>query len=105
MAFVEELSTLSMERVFARAEEMGKWERERLARWLSYVAMALRDMLVLHEDGGSTILYNKDVRARLVTLLARFPKGRLFALLSLVRETQRRMQANVSLRLLMEGFD
>lgn len=104
VAFLEELSALSMERVFPLAEEMGKWERERLMAWLACTAMALRDMLILYEDGGSALLYNKDVRARLAALLSYVPKGGVFSLLSLVSETEQRFQANVSLRLLMEGF-
>jgi len=62
------------------------------------------DMLLLYEDGASTLLYNGDLRDRLVMLLPGFSKGSLFAMHRETRELLRRLQANVNLRLQMEGF-
>ena len=66
--------------------------------------MLLRDLLVRTEDGGSPVLYHGDIRAKLLVLLPTYPEDRVFALLAEVREVQRRLQANVNLRLQMEGF-
>ena len=66
--------------------------------------MMLRDLLVLAEDGGSALLYHADIRAKLLELLPRYPEDIVFALLGELREVQKRLQANVNLRLLMEGF-
>ena len=104
LSFLEKLPMLAMERIFPLAEAMGKGERDALSAWFSYVMMALRDMLVLYEDGGSPLLYNKDVRERLAALLSIYSKASLFDLLALACGAQKRLQANVSLRLLMEGF-
>ena len=64
----------------------------------------LRDLLVLQTDGGSTLLYHQDCREALLQLLPAYPAALLFPLLGLVRELQRRLQTNASLRLQLEGF-
>ena len=74
------------------------------AEWFLYINMLLRDMLVLYEDGGSPLLYHKDCRDTLMALLFAYPERRIFALLALVRDMQRRLQTNASLRLQVEGF-
>ena len=93
-----------MTTIWREAEAMEKWGREELAEWLLYLNMSLRDMLVLYEDGASPLLYHQDSRQRLAGLLPRFTEPRIFALLALVRDLQRRLQANVNLPLQMEGF-
>ena len=103
-AFLEQLGRMDMERVWQIAREKGDMERERLAEWFMYLAMLLRDMLVLYEDGASPLLYHLDSRQRLAAMLPRFPEPRIFAMLREVREMQRRLQANVNLRLQVEGF-
>ena len=104
LRFLEGLPELSMDTVWREAEKMGAWKREELAEWLSCFNMSLRDMLVLYEDGGSQLIYQEDCRERLASLLPRFPEGKIFALLSCVREMQKRLGTNVNLRLQLEGF-
>jgi len=95
---------MGLEQVWQQAKTKGAWEREKLAEWFLYLNMMLRDMLVLYEDGASPLLYHQDSRQRLAGLLPRFTEPRIFALLALVRDLQRRLQANVNLPLQMEGF-
>ena len=90
--------------LWEEAAQKGELDRERLAEWAGYFNMLLRDMLLLYEDGASTLLYNGDLRDRLVMLLPGFSKGSLFAMHRETRELLRRLQANVNLRLQMEGF-
>lgn len=104
LAFLEQLDTMGLEQVWQQAKTKGAWEREKLAEWFLYLNMMLRDMLVLYEDGASPLLYHQDSRQRLAGLLPRFTEPRIFALLALVRDLQRRLQANVNLPLQMEGF-
>ena len=99
-----QLPSFDMERVWALAADMGARDRESLREYFLYLNMLLRDLLVLTEDGGSPLLYHGDIRAKLLGLLPTYPEDRVFALLAEVREVQRRLQANVNLRLLMEGF-
>lgn len=102
--FLTQLPSLDMERVWSLAADMGARDREALREWFLYLNMMLRDLLVLAEDGGSPLLYHGDIRAKLLALLPDYPEPIVFSLLSVVREVQRRLQANVNLRLLMEGF-
>ena len=102
--FLTQLPSFDMERVWALAADMGARDRESLREYFLYLNMLLRDLLVLTEDGGSPLLYHGDIRAKLLVLLPTYPEDRVFALLAEVREVQRRLQANVNLRLLMEGF-
>ena len=102
--FLMQLPSFDMERVWALAADMGARDRESLREYFLYLNMLLRDQLVLTEDGGSPLLYHGDIRAKLLGLLPTYPEDHVFALLAEVREVQRRLQANVNLRLLMEGF-
>jgi DNA polymerase-3 subunit delta' len=104
LAFLEQLKRMTMEDVWTQARTKGDMEREKLIEWFLYLNMLLRDMLVLYEDGASPLLYHQDCRQRLAELLPEYPESQIFVMLSLVRETQRRLQANVNLRLQMEGF-
>lgn len=98
------LGTMSMDEVWQRGGSMGKWEKERILEWLMHLGTLLRDMLVLSCGGKSSLLYHRDLRPRLLEAMADVPEARIFSMLRLVAETQRRMQANVNLRLHVEGF-
>ena len=102
--FLQGLRGMQMEAVWQRGESMGKMSREQLSEWFLYLNMMLRDLLVLHGDGGSSLLYCRGSRPRLLEMLPQFSVAGLFALVRLVREAQQRLQANVGLRLFMEGF-
>lgn len=104
LAFLEGLGGLTMGAIWQQSEEMGKWSREELSRWLLSFNMILRDLLVLWEDGASPLIYQADCRERLLSLLPAFPKGKVFALLACTREIQKRLGYNVNLRLQVEGF-
>ena len=104
LAFLETLGNLSTEQIFLKGKAFEGMTKEQLTEWLGYQCSLLRDILVLYQDGGSEGIYHLDVRERLLKLLTCFSESRIFRMLSLVRETQHRLQANVNLRLLMEGM-
>ncbi len=104
LTFLETIGKLSPEQIFSKGKEFDGMPKEQLMEWLGYQCSLLRDILVLYQDGGSEEIYHLDVRERLLKLLTCFSESRVFRMLSLVRETQRRLQANVNLRLLMEGM-
>lgn len=104
LAFLTGLPELTMMKLWEAAAAKGEMDREQLAEWVMYFNMMLRDMLLLYEDGASPLIYNGDLRERLAALLPQFPKGRLFVMLKETRELLRRLQANVNLRLQMEGY-
>jgi len=102
--FLEQLGQMDMEAVWRRGKAMGDMDRERLSEWFMYLNMLLRDMLVLYDGGDSGLIYHQGSRSELLSMLPEFPEGRIFSLLAVVKEYQRRLRANVNLRLLMEGF-
>ncbi len=101
---LESLSALSAEEVFTRGKAFEEMSREQLTEWLSCQCSLLRDLLVLAKDGSSREIYHRDIRSQLLLLLGTFSEERIFRMLALLRETQRRLQANVNTRLLMEGM-
>lgn len=104
LSFLAERRQMTAKNVFALAEKMGDMPRETLTEYFRYLNLLLRDFLVLAEDGASTLLYRQDLRTRLVALLPDYPQPRVFSLLALVRETQKRLLTNVNARLLLEAF-
>ena len=104
LTFLEKLPAMTMEDVWAQAKTKSELDREKIMEWFLYLNMLLRDTLVLYEDGASPLLYHQDCRQRLAALLSGVTEQQIFAMLAQVRETQRRLQANVNLRLQLEGF-
>jgi len=104
MNFLAGLPEFTMNQLWVEAAAKSEWERERLSEWVLYVNMLLRDMLLLYEDGASPLLYNSDLRGRLGEILPKFSKGRLFSMLAETRTFSHRLQANVNLRLQLEGY-
>ena len=104
LSSLEALPTISAEQIFTKGKQFDEMPKEQLMEWLGCQCMLLRDMLVLYKNGASTEIYHQDVRQRLLMLLASFSEHRVFRMLALIRETQRRLQANVNPRLLMEGM-
>ena len=102
--FLQKLSGLGMDELWRKAQELGALPHERLAEWLMYFTMLLRDLLVLYSGAEQGMLYHEDLRERLAALLPAFPEPGVFRMLELSRSIQRRMGANVNLRLLLEGF-
>nr|WP_317429224.1 DNA polymerase III subunit delta' [uncultured Mitsuokella sp.] len=104
LAFLQVLPHLDMEKIWTKSAEMGERDREALREWFLYLNMLLRDLLVLSEDGASPLIYHQDIREKLLALLPVYPEYIVFSLLREVREAQKRLQSNASLRLLIEGF-
>ena len=66
--------------------------------------MALRDLLVLRENGATEDLYHTDRRDVLAGLLTHISAAQIFDLLRGTRELSRRFAANVSPALQLEAF-
>jgi len=103
-AFLRELPRMDMPALWRRAKAMEDMTREELAEWFSFLTMFLRDMLVLYEDGGSPLVYHPGERSELLGMLDAFGLPRVHALFEEVHEMDRRLRANVSLKLQTEGF-
>ena len=104
LALLTELPHLSVEDIWTRAEALGARPHEERTAWLSYLQMALRDLLVLREDGGSNALCHVDRRDDLTALLTRMADSDVFALIDSARDLTRRFAANVNPALQAEAF-
>ena len=104
IVLLTQLRDLSIEEIWARAETIGaRTHAERMA-WIGFLQMALRDLLVLYEDGAASELYHIDRRAELTALLTQLTRADLFALMEATRQLMRRFAANVNPALQMEAF-
>ena len=104
IVLLTQLRDLSIEEIWARAETIGaRTHAERMA-WIGFLQMALRDLLVLYEDGAASELYHIDRRAKLTALLTQLTRADLFALMEATRQLTRRFAANVNPALQMEAF-
>ena len=83
--------------------EMGKADRDKLRQWFSFLAMAIRDELVVYSGSGVT-LYNQQDSFRINELAGQLTGHQLIAMLRLVREYQGRLRYRVSTRLMVESF-
>ena len=98
------LRTLSIEDVWARAAELGARTHAERTAWIGFLQMALRDLLILHEDGTASELYHIDRRTELIDLRAKLTRADLFALMEEMRQLTRRFAANVNPALQIEAF-
>ena len=104
IVLLTQLRDLSIEEIWARAETIGaRTHAERMA-WIGFLQMALRDLLVLYEDGAASELYHIDRRAKLTALLTQLTRADLFALMEATRQLMRRFAANMNPALQMEAF-
>ena len=99
-----QLRTLSIEDIWARAAEIGARTHTERTEWIGFLQMALRDLLVLHEDGAASELYHIDRRAELTALLTQLTRVDIFALMEATRQLTRRFAANVNPALQVEAF-
>ena len=104
IALLMQLKELSVEEIWARAAEIGARTHTDRTEWIGFLQMALRDLLVLHEDGAASELYHIDRRTELTALLAKLTRADLFALMEATRRLTHRFAANVNPALQVEAF-
>ena len=104
LALLTELPRLGVEDIWARTEALGARSHAERTAWLSYMQMALRDLLLLREDGGSEALCHIDQRDELVALLTQMTDADIFSLIEGTRQLSRRFAANVNPALQAEAF-
>ena len=104
IALLMQLKELSVEEIWARAEAIGAHTHAERTAWIGFLQMALRDLLVLHEDGAASELYHIDRRTELTALFAKLTRADLFALMEATRRLTRRFAANVNPALQVEAF-
>lgn len=93
-----------MEAVWEKSVALGEMERGALQEVLLYLNLFFRDLLVLHGDERSILLYNADLREELWALWPHWSKRRLFCALEAAAHVQKMLKANGNQRLTMEQF-
>lgn len=94
----------TMNMVWQQSQAIGEFEREKVQILLLYCKLLLRDLIIMHDDQESELLYNIDLRQRLIPLLQLWSKQSLFAAVNEVTYLQKTLKANVNQRLAIERF-
>ncbi len=97
---------LDMERVWSEGKSlgtMGKQDKLKLRQWFGFLAMVLRDQLVLY-SGSEVTLYNQTDISRINKLTGQLTHNQLIAILRLVRDYQGRLRYSVEPQLTVESF-
>lgn len=103
LELIGSIQQMDVQGMLDMAKQYAGRDREQLMRWLSFLAMLYRDLLVLY-SGSELPLYNQADLHRLSALLLQYPQPRLLKLLQLTREYQKRLNSNVNIQLTLEGF-
>jgi DNA polymerase-3 subunit delta' len=97
---------LDMEKVWNEGKSlgtMGKKDKLKLRQWFGFLAMVIRDQLVLY-SGSEVTLYNQTDISRINKLTGQLTHNQLIAILKLVREYQGRLRYSVNPQLMVESF-
>lgn len=89
--------------IWEKGAELSAMSRENLDEWLGFLAMLLRDLLVLY-SGTPELLYHRDMLEKLADMAGRLPKNKASAMLDIVRDMRHRLLANVNLKLQIDGM-
>ncbi len=89
--------------IWDKGAELSAMSRESLDEWLGFLAMVLRDLLVLY-SGAHELLYHKDMLEKLADMAGKLQKNKAEAMLGIVRDIRHRLLANVNLKLQLDGM-
>lgn len=89
--------TLTYKKIFTLAETMGKDDKEKLSGFFSALSLILRDILLYFEGDAALNHKYRD-------LTYKYNRPQVFKLLELTAEYEKRLFANVNLRLFIEGY-
>lgn len=94
---------MTAQRLWDKGAELSAMPRENLDEWLGFLAMLLRDLLVLY-SGAHELLYHRDMLEKLADMAGKLQKNKAEAMLSIVRDMRHRLLANVNLKLQLDGM-
>ena len=100
----EVLGVMQMEDIWRISSALGELERGRLIEVLDYLNMLWRDMLILHEDDKSELIYNIDLRDFLNDKIAAWSTRRLLMAMQVLSRLRIALRANANAKLAMEAF-
>ena len=88
---------LSYKNIFDMAETMSKLSKSEISEFLCTVMLILRDMMLYFEGAVSDFKYGENI-------IRKYNGRRVFKMLSLTQKYEKRLGANVNLKLFMEGY-
>ncbi len=90
---------LGFDKIWTMSKEMAEFDRERLQKWFAALLLMLRDILFYYE-GAADLAGRSDM----TVFLKLYDRRRALSLSTLTLEYEKRLAANVNLRLFMEGY-
>lgn len=104
MEVVEGGANFTMEDVWRVGLAFSELDKVKLQELFLCFSMVFRDMLVLHSDKESILIYNSDLAPRLAALGAWWTRRKLIRAVEKTMEAQKMLKANVNTRLLCEWY-
>lgn len=104
MELLEGSQRWGMEEIWQCASALGELDRVKIQEIFLYLKMLFRDLLVLHSDESSILLYNSDFLGRLLDRKSAWSERKLIRAIEKITEIQKMLKANVNTRLACERF-
>ena len=99
---LKRLPSMPASEVWTEGERLGKLPAEELLDWVRYMRLLLRDMLALYSGAAVS---QKDLAEELGGLLPKFSEERIFYIMDLAKELEKRLTgSNANARLQAEAF-
>lgn len=99
---LKRLPSMPASEVWTEGERLGKLPVEELLDWVRYMRLLLRDMLALYSGAAVS---QKDLAEELGGLLSGFSEERIFYIMDLAKELEKRLTgSNANARLQAEAF-
>ena len=89
---------ISNEDIFTKGAQISEWTREQFSDFVTYIQKILRDIFLL----DAAKLYNPDLELRLREI--KISEEKLFEMVKIGTEIQKRLKSNANLRLLAESY-
>ncbi|MCR5558977.1 MAG: DNA polymerase III subunit delta' [Schwartzia sp.] len=102
LGLLKRFKNMPLSDVWTEGERLGKCRQEELADRICYLRLLIRDMLALYSGAEVS---QKDLAGELGRLLSDFSEARLFELMELTKELERRITgSNANARLQIEAY-
>ena len=102
--FLNSLQILNVEEIFIKGLELSKLPKDKFKEWMIFFVKILRDVLISETDLDKKFYYNSDIQKNLFNLRRNFSDEQIFKMINLTAETQRRLNSNMILELLIESY-
>ena len=102
--FLESLIKMNVEDIFSRGKELSSKSKEYFREWIINLQKILRDILITGTKTEKKYYYNLDITERLAVIKENYSDAMIFSMLKETAETERRLNSNMTLQLLMESY-